>query len=292
MKKIMKYRFLRFPGGKTKAMTLSYDDGCRFDLRLAEIINQNHMKATFNISSGYLADNSEGFRLTAQEVSRYILGTGHEIAVHGKFHRAPGKLRPLDAIRDILDCRTELEEQFGIMVRGMAYPDSGIREFANGASYDDIRRYLMDLGIVYARTLGEDNDSFGLPNDWYCWMPTAHHDNPKIFDYIREFTEIDPNQEYVSARTPKLFYLWGHSHEFDRNGNWDRMTEICARLGGRADVWYATNMEIYEYVSAYDALIISADGKKIYNPTLIPVWFDSDGELYTVKPGETIEICS
>ncbi|MGN0314894.1 MAG: polysaccharide deacetylase family protein [Fusicatenibacter sp.] len=290
MEKIRKYRFLRFPGGKTKAVTLSYDDGSCFDLRLAEIVNQYHMKVTFNINSGYLLSSPDGFHLNAQEVSRYLLGTGHEIAVHGKYHRAPGKLRAIDGIRDILECRTELEEQFGIIVRGMAYPDSGIREFQNGASNANIRQYLIDLGIVYARTLGQDNRLFGLPNDWYCWMPTAHHDNPEIFDYIREFTEMDPNQEYIASRTPKLFYLWGHSHEFDRNGNWDRITEICKCLGEREDVWYATNMEIYEYVSAYDGLVVSADGSRIFNPTLIPVYFDADGELYTVNSGETIEI--
>lgn len=290
MGKIMRYRFLRFPGGKTKAATLSYDDGSCFDLKLAELANQYHMKVTFNINSGYLLGSPDGFHLNAQEVSRYLLGTGHEIAVHGKYHRAPGKVSPLDGIRDILECRTELEEQFGILVRGMAYPDSGILEYQNGASYANIRQYLMDLGIVYARTLGQDNRSFGLPSDWYCWMPTAHHDNPEIFDYIKEFTEADPNQEYSASRTPKLFYLWGHSHEFDRNGNWDRFAQICRQLGDREDVWYATNMEIYEYIRAYDALIVSANGRKLYNPTLIPVWFDVDGELYTVKSGETIEI--
>lgn len=32
----MHYRFLRFPGGKVKAVTFSYDDGCRHDIRLAQ----------------------------------------------------------------------------------------------------------------------------------------------------------------------------------------------------------------------------------------------------------------
>lgn len=30
----MRYRFLRFPGGKDKAVTFSYDDGFRYDIRL------------------------------------------------------------------------------------------------------------------------------------------------------------------------------------------------------------------------------------------------------------------
>jgi len=37
------------------------------------------------------------------------------------------------------------------------------------------------------------------------------------------------------------------------------------------DFWYATNMEIYEYVQAYKSLVYSADGKIVYNPTLLDI---------------------
>jgi hypothetical protein len=68
------------------------------------------------------------------------------------------------------------------------------------------------------------------------------------------------------------------------------LDDICARLGGKEDVWYATNMEIYDYVTAYHSLIYSADGRMVYNPTLKTVWFDQDGRLYSVAPGETINV--
>ena len=32
----MRYRFLRFPKGRGKALTLSYDDGCVYDKKLIE----------------------------------------------------------------------------------------------------------------------------------------------------------------------------------------------------------------------------------------------------------------
>ena len=66
---------------------------------------------------------------------------------------------------------------FDRIIRGMAYPDSGILCFLNQTTYEDVRRYAKDLDIVYARTLGYDNDQFELPTDWLNWKPTAHHDN-------------------------------------------------------------------------------------------------------------------
>ena len=61
-------------------------------------------------------------------------------------------------------------------------------------------------------------------------------------------------------------------------------------LSGKDDVWYATNIEIYNYVNAYHSLVYSADGNIIYNPTLYKIWFNIDGTPYTIGAGETIKI--
>ena len=183
----MRYRFLRFPGGLSKAVTLSYDDGCKDDIRFSETICAHGLKCTFNINSGFIAEKEGDWHLTHEQIKKYLIDTGNEIAVHGKYHRASGKQLPIDGIRDVLECRTELENDFSMIIRGMAYPDSGITRFENGAEYGNIKRYLTDLGIVYSRTLGGDNDSFALPTDWHAWMPTAHHTNPELFGYIDKF---------------------------------------------------------------------------------------------------------
>ena len=65
---------------------------------------------------------------------------------------------------------------------------------------------------------------------------------------------------------------------------------ICEKISNKNDIWYATNMEIYEYVTSYNSLIYSANGSKVYNPTLVEIWFDVDGVLYFIRPGETIRI--
>ena len=283
----MRYVFMRYPDGKSKAVTFSYDDGIPQDKRLAELFDKYGMKGTFNF-------NTEGKRapkFTKEEIHEIFLSKGHEIAVHGAEHRANGSMRPIEGIRDVLDCRLALEEMCDTIIRGMAYPDSGITLMGNFGSYEKVKNYLVELDIAYARTLGGDNNSFRLPEDFHAWMPTAHHTNPKIMEYIDEFLAIDISPSvYHARRVPRLLYIWGHSYEFDRNDNWDLIEEICKRLANNDDIWYATNIEIYEYVEAYKRLIYSADGYKIYNPTLLNVWLDVDGVLYCVKSGETIRI--
>lgn len=283
-------RFMRFPEGKAKAVTFSYDDGAPGDLRTADTLAKAGMKCTFNLNM------QEGYenRITAQEVREHMLDKGHEIAVHGAFHRAPGKHRPIEGIRDVLDCRLAMEKEFGMIVRGMAYPDSGIKICLPETDYETIRGYLKDLDIVYARTLAGDNKEFRLPEDWYAWMPSVHATNPEIFDYIDAFLKLDPiGDSYGAARDSRLFYLWGHTFEFERESfglGWEHLDRICEKLGGHDDIWYATNMEIYNYVEAYKALSFSADSTMVYNPTLIPVWFDINRKVYVINPGETIKI--
>ena len=41
-----------FPGGKTKALTMSYDDGKLEDIRLLELFNKYSIKGTFNLNFG------------------------------------------------------------------------------------------------------------------------------------------------------------------------------------------------------------------------------------------------
>lgn len=279
----MRYRFLRYPGGKAKAVTLSYDDGCVTDKRFSDVITKAGLKCTFNICS-----NSS---LSDEEIKEYFLDRGHEVAVHCAHHRAPGVQSAIVGIKEVLDCRLALEEKFDMIIRGMAYPDTGITYFTNGADYENIKRYLTDLDIAYARTLGGDNRDFRLPNDWHAWMPTVRHANHEALEYIDEFVNFEMHPSvYIARRYPRLFYLWGHSFEFDGANNWELLDTICEKLGNKEDTWYATNMEIYEYVKAYDSLVFSADETKMYNPTLFDIWLEIDGEVMCIKSGETKRI--
>ncbi len=279
--------FMRYPGGKAKAVTFSYDDGVKQDKRLAEIFDKYGMKGTFNLN----CDRGQHKNFSSEEINEIFLSKGHEIAVHGALHKANGNLRSIEGIQDVLNCRLYLEERCGRIIRGMAYPDTGITQMGNFTNYEQIKNYLTELDIAYSRTLGGDNNSFQLPDDFHAWMPTAHHNNPKIMDYIDEFLNLDISPKaYHARRIPRLFYIWGHSYEFDNCENWDHIENICKKFSESEEIWCATNIEIYDYVEAYKSLRYSANGCLIYNPTLVTIWFDIGGKVYSIKPGETIDL--
>ena len=51
-----------YPGGKHKALTMSYDDGKQEDLRLVEIFNRYGIKGTFHINSGLIGLDEQRLR--------------------------------------------------------------------------------------------------------------------------------------------------------------------------------------------------------------------------------------
>ena len=56
----------------------------------------------------------------------------------------------------------------------------------------------------------------------------------------------------------------------------------------REDIWYATNIEIYDYVKAYRQLVFSMNEKIVYNPTDLTVYFQIESRQYCVTPGMNI----
>jgi len=87
-----------------------------------------------------------------------------------------------------------------------------------------------------------------------------------------------------------LFYVWGHSFEFHRENNWNVMEEFLDRISGLDDVWYATNIEIKDYITAYRSLKVTADQTAVLNCSAIPVWLWVDGKIKIAEPGKLLSL--
>lgn len=257
-----------FKGGRKQAATFSYDDGTLHDERLIEIFNRYGIKATFNLNSARIG--TEG---CVKELSLY---EGHEIACHGVEHASLGVLPVQNIYHEIFADRLALERLAKRPVRGLAY--------ANGSYTAEAIEALKASGIVYARTTVR-TERFELPENFLCWHPTCHHkDAPRLAERFME--KIVPTDYYKG----KVFYVYGHSYEFANDNNWDMIESVCKTIGGDDRIWYATNIEIYEYMEAARRLVFTADNKIVYNPSAMTVWFSSDNRPYEIGSGETLFI--
>lgn len=274
--------FLRFPGFRAKALTLSYDDANVFDKQLMEIIDRYGIKCTFNVCSGWLnrKPGTVHRKMYRDEAVELYANTYHEIACHGAEHLMLAGVSPEMATSDIVCDRLELEKIFGRIIKGMAY--------ANGSFDDKVVEILRNSGIEYARTT-ISTESFGIPDDWLRLNPTCKHTNPKLMELAEKFMiPYDPNK-YMWARCPELFYLWGHSYEFNDNQNWEILENFCKVVGNHEEmIWYATNGEIVSYVNAYDALRFSADGRMVQNPTCTELYLSYFGNDVIIPAGATV----
>ena len=273
-------KFLRFPQGKQKAFTLSYDDGVVADKTLIQYLNKHNVRCTFNLNSGLFDTRGNHNSMTEQECYDTFSTAGQEIALHGHRHLFLTKVPVPQGIAEMLQNRQYLEKKYNRIVDGMAY--------AFGAFDEHIKNYLSLCGVKYARTTNSTS-TFELPKDFLEWNPTCHHNDKNLMLLAQKFVEGNPSCEY-KHRESMLFYVWGHSYEFDDNNNWDVLDGLLQTICGRDDVWYATNGEICNYITAYNSLVWAVDDVCVYNPSALDVWFERNKRLYCVPSGQTIAI--
>lgn len=221
--------------GKTKAVTFSYDDGVESDRKLVAILNAYGLKGTFNLNSALLGDgqgwDNRGFlvKRLAPEGLR-TLYAGHEIAVHGSRHLTPTGLNEEAFAEEFVQDRERLEKLIGTKPVGMAY--------AFGAYDEELIKRLRGIGFLYGRTVW-DSMGFDLQKNLLAFRPTCHHNNERLFDLLEQFLSSP-----CDASNPQLFYLWGHSYEFDTDKNWDRIERFCREISGRQELYFGTNREV------------------------------------------------
>ncbi|MGF7400547.1 polysaccharide deacetylase family protein [Thermoanaerobacterium thermosaccharolyticum] len=263
----MKVIFNYYPNAKKKALTMSYDDGQIYDRRLVEIFNKYGIKGTFNLNSGNF--DKEPY-VSSTEIKN--LYQNHEVAVHSLNHPYLTLIPREDLVEQIMEDRKNLEAIVGYQVHGMAYPF--------GDYDDELLKSLPSFGIEYSRTT-ISTKGFRPPNNFLEWHPTCHH-NQDLIERWKEFKNLNDKKQM------SLFYVWGHSYEFENNSNWHVIEEFCKMASYDESVWYATNIEIYDYIMALKNLKFSADHSIVSNPSSIPVWIGIDGEAVKIEPGEII----
>ena len=258
-----------YPGGKHKALTMSYDDGRTQDRRLVKIFNDHGIRGTFHLNSGKIGEEN---RVTAEEIP--VLYRGHEVACHTVTHPTIGRCPLPEVTAEVLEDRKALEQITGAPVRGMSYP--------NGSYSEEIVRMLPACGIRYSRITG-NSGAFTLPTDPYRWQATCHH-NHNLLDLGDQFLALFKKQYLY------LMYVWGHSYEFDDRDNWGLIETFCAKMGGKEDIWYCTNIELMDCLDDFSRLQFTADNSLVFNPNARECWIAVNDAPVRIPGGATVRL--
>ena len=173
---------------------LSVDDGCVFDLRVAEIAKKYGLEVIFYwpvewrslaYDKGYEPLNY----LEAKEIAKDF-----EIGGHTVTHQHLTSMNEIDAHLEIKECKEMLERLFDTTVTKFCPPRGYTNEWLTKVTMDyfDSQRLTKGPGLVHVHPNSGANNNM-------------------------------PWREY--AATIDVEELWGHSWEFDKFNLWDELEE-------------------------------------------------------------------
>ncbi len=271
----MKIRRIYFawPHGLPGAETSSWDDACIHDPRLVDILNCHGLRGTFHVNSGLLraADRDDPFYLEESRVRD--LYAGHEVAGHSLTHPNMWTLSDDLVFHQLLEDRRRLERFVGYPVTGLAFP------CGRGGDDDRLMSIARRAGFRTARCSWMKG-VFAAPSNWLAWG-TSGHVADGLDDLWQRFEAMPVHD--------KLFFWWGHSHEFENRLGWELLESFTAKIA-KADVWHATNRGIYDYVEAWRRLVWTHELDVVQNPSAISVWLLNEGNVLEIPPGATVEL--
>ena len=197
---------------------ISFDDGTIYDRRFVTLLNQYHLKGTFNLNTGledFVWYYEDRFPIRRQVLSETVEQyRGHEIASHSLHHPWLNTLTPPQISREIGEDCEALKKLFGLEEIGFGVPFTAC---------DEREIKLIRKFVRYIR-LSEFADSFALPKDPYHIPIHALYNDADIREKIRQFAECGLENA--------LFVMAGHSYELEVLNHWGYMEDLLRFVSG------------------------------------------------------------
>ena len=197
---------------------ISFDDGTIYDRRFVTLLNQYHLKGTFNLNSGledFVWYYEDRFPIRRQVLSETVEQyRGHEIASHSLHHPWLNTLTPPQISREIGEDCEALKKLYGLEEIGFGVPFTAC---------DEREIKLIRKFVRYIR-LSEFADSFVLPKDPYHIPIHALYNDADIREKIRQFAECGLENA--------LFVMAGHSYELEVLNHWEYMEDLLRFVSG------------------------------------------------------------
>ncbi len=266
----------KYPGFAEKAVTFSYDDLIYDDDPTLMSIFENYgIKSTFNLMTARFT-GPQYKQMTSDEAK--AMYEGFDVISHSYTHpdmraSASTVMTYDEIIAEIDKSQQDMTLMVGAEPIGYVWPYNVPNDRSD---YNNIINYIKEnTAIKYCRS-GNTSGTFSLPDNWYEWEMTCHHD--QLPSYLPQFLEADADDELL------LLSVWGHSREFNPEKypsesklHWDEIEEYASILAEHTEIWKADNTEVYMYANAVDCAAVDYSAGTVTN--------NSDLDLYAVVNG-------
>lgn len=198
--------------------SVSIDDGCQQDLRIAKLCQKYNIPCTFYIPIDYMSlAFNKGYDPLSAQAYRYLIDN-FEIGSHGVTHRYLTQISPEEARDEIFASKEMLENLTGKKIDKFCYP----RGYAN----EQIKQWVKEAGYTYARSTAIG--SIEAPQDPFFAETTVHIGCPVRPEYSGS-TWLDYAKQKLDEARKKDFAtysIWGHSWEISKYGEWDNVKKF------------------------------------------------------------------
>ncbi|MFJ3640251.1 polysaccharide deacetylase family protein [Streptomyces sp. NPDC090108] len=228
-------------------VTTSWDDGHRLDPRLADLLDEHGVAATFYIAPRNIEFDAAD--LLPPSGVRELADRGFEIGGHTLSHQRLPLIPDAAAREEIEAGKSALEDITGGAVTSFCYPRGEYRPVHV--------RQAAQAGFTFARTVVRGSLGSGRPMEAATTVNAYAHrvDVPLVLRMAAghpvkaarlylNWEELAIHWFELCRREGGVYHLWGHSWEIDERGDWDRLKRVLAHIGGRADVRYVTNGQL------------------------------------------------
>lgn len=185
-------------------ISLSVDDGCASDVRVADLASKYEIPCTFYwpIENHSLAYENGYEPLDYQQALGIV--KEHEIGSHTITHRHLTKISTEDAIKEIVGSKYMLERMFQTKVSKFCPPRGYTNEELTSVTlkFYESQRLTKGIGLVHVHPNSGANGNVG-------WK-----------DYFRMIVE----------RGEEDIELWGHSWEWDKFEMWAEVEDFISEI--------------------------------------------------------------
>jgi len=220
--------------------------------RVLSLLERHEIRATFFVPAV--------IAMLYPDEQRRVIAEGHEVGLHGFIHERNSTL-PAEAERDLQKRAADILERIaGVRPLGIRTPSWDLSPHTLAIS--------REMGLLYDSSLMADDEPYELLEDGQptgmVELPVEWIRDDAIYFNMDRYSALRPytpptsvleifKAEFDGAYAERgLFLLTMHPHIIGHRSRIALLERLTDYIRGHAGVWFATHLEIAQYVKAVD----------------------------------------